>query len=113
MCASRGKRRRAAANRLATTDETPHFEEALDALRTENVLGIVTRSEKGCVVVEGDGAAVYHASSNVAWQMFPAHGSYFDPRVTGLITAALAVGIVMSTASGGAHKCTRRCLGPP
>ncbi len=34
--------------------ETPHFEEALDALRAENVLGIVTRSEKGCVVVQGD-----------------------------------------------------------
>ena len=26
------------------------------------------------------GAAVYHASSNVAWQIFPAHGSYFKPR---------------------------------
>jgi sugar/nucleoside kinase (ribokinase family) len=34
--------------------ETPHFDEALDALRAEKVLGIVTRSEKGCVVVEGD-----------------------------------------------------------
>ena len=34
--------------------ETPHFDEALDALRAEGVLGIVTRSEKGCVVVEGD-----------------------------------------------------------
>jgi sugar/nucleoside kinase (ribokinase family) len=34
--------------------ETPHVDEALDALRAENVLGIVTRSEKGCVVVEGD-----------------------------------------------------------
>jgi len=34
--------------------ETPHFEEALDALRTEHVLGVVTRSEKGCVIVEGD-----------------------------------------------------------
>ncbi len=34
--------------------ETTHFEEALDALRRENVLGIVTRSEKGCVVVQGD-----------------------------------------------------------
>ena len=34
--------------------ETTHFEEALDALRGENVLGIVTRSEKGCVVVQGD-----------------------------------------------------------
>ncbi|MBV8104895.1 MAG: adenosine kinase [Hyphomicrobiales bacterium] len=34
--------------------ETPHFEEALDALRAEGVLGIVTRSEKGCVVVDGE-----------------------------------------------------------
>ena len=34
--------------------ETPHFDEALDALRAEGVLGVVTRSEKGCVVVEGD-----------------------------------------------------------
>jgi sugar/nucleoside kinase (ribokinase family) len=34
--------------------ETPRLDEALDALRAENVLGIVTRSEKGCVVIEGD-----------------------------------------------------------
>ncbi|HVP98997.1 MAG TPA: adenosine kinase [Roseiarcus sp.] len=34
--------------------ETPHFDEALDALRAEGVLGVVTRSEKGCVVVQGD-----------------------------------------------------------
>jgi adenosine kinase len=34
--------------------ETPRFDEALDALRAEGVLGIVTRSEKGCVVVERD-----------------------------------------------------------
>ncbi len=34
--------------------ETPHFAEALDALRAEGVLGTVTRSEKGCVVVDGD-----------------------------------------------------------
>ena len=34
--------------------ETPHFGEALDDLRAEGVLGVVTRSEKGCVVVDGD-----------------------------------------------------------
>ena len=34
--------------------ETSNFDEALDALRREKVLGIVTRSEKGCVVVQGD-----------------------------------------------------------
>jgi sugar/nucleoside kinase (ribokinase family) len=34
--------------------ETPNFDEALDALRAEGVLGVVTRSEKGCIVVERD-----------------------------------------------------------
>jgi sugar/nucleoside kinase (ribokinase family) len=40
---------------LLSLYETPHFDEALDALRAEGVLGIVTRSEKGCVVVENEG----------------------------------------------------------
>ena len=39
---------------LLSLYETPHFDEALDALRAEGVLGVVTRSEKGCIVVEGD-----------------------------------------------------------
>jgi membrane protease YdiL (CAAX protease family) len=30
---------------------------------------------------------VFHAMSNVAWQLFPVHGSFFDPRVNGLIAA--------------------------
>ena len=34
--------------------ETPRFDEALDSLRAEGVLGVVTRSEKGCVIVKGD-----------------------------------------------------------
>ena len=34
--------------------ETPDFNEALDNLRAEGVLGVVTRSEKGCIIVEGD-----------------------------------------------------------
>ena len=32
-----------------------------------------------------------HASSNVCWQLFPIRGSFFDPRITGLITAFLAM----------------------
>jgi membrane protease YdiL (CAAX protease family) len=36
-------------------------------------------------------AAVAHATANLAWQLFPIQGSYYDPRVTGLITAAAAV----------------------
>ena len=39
---------------LLSLYETPHFDEALDALRAEGVLAAVTRSEKGCVVVDGD-----------------------------------------------------------
>ena len=34
--------------------ETPHLDEALDALRAEGVLAIVTRSENGSVVLDGD-----------------------------------------------------------
>ncbi len=37
------------------------------------------------------GAALFHAAFNVCWQTFPIHGSFFDPRVTGLITAVVAV----------------------
>ncbi len=40
---------------------------------------------------------LYHASSNLCWQLFPVHGSYFDPRINGLITAALALIIALST----------------
>lgn len=38
------------------------------------------------------GTVLYHAVSNVCWQSFPVHGSFFDPRVTGLITTFAAVG---------------------
>lgn len=36
-------------------------------------------------------AAVYHAMMNVSWQLFPIDGSYYDPRITGLIVAVAAV----------------------
>jgi uncharacterized protein len=50
------------------------------------------------------GVTLYHASSNVCWQLFPIHGSYFDPRLTGLITVAVAVIIFVSTAAlGSSH----------
>lgn len=35
--------------------------------------------------------AVYHAMMNVTWQLFPVNGSYYDPRITGLIVAVAAV----------------------
>jgi membrane protease YdiL (CAAX protease family) len=39
--------------------------------------------------------ALFHAMSNLAWQLFPIEGSYFDPRIHGLILAAMAVGVVI------------------
>jgi membrane protease YdiL (CAAX protease family) len=40
-------------------------------------------------------AALFHMMTNVTWQLFPVNGSYFDPRVTGLILALVAVIIVV------------------
>ncbi len=34
--------------------------------------------------------ALFHTMSNLSWQLFPIHGSYYDPRVTGLIVAFAA-----------------------
>jgi uncharacterized protein len=36
-------------------------------------------------------AALFHAMSNLSWQLFPIHGSYYDPRVSGLIITFAAV----------------------
>ena len=35
-------------------------------------------------------AALYHDMSNLSWQLFPNHGSHWEPRVVGLITAFAA-----------------------
>ena len=40
-------------------------------------------------------AAVFHAMINLTWQLFPVSGSYYDPRLTGLITAIVAVVVVI------------------
>jgi membrane protease YdiL (CAAX protease family) len=44
------------------------------------------------------GAALFHATTNVSWQMFPNHGSHYDPRITGIILLIIAV--LVTTASG-------------
>ncbi len=36
------------------------------------------------------GAAVFHATSNTSWQLFPNHGSHYDPQYTGFIVAFAA-----------------------
>ncbi|WP_293899511.1 CPBP family intramembrane glutamic endopeptidase [Phenylobacterium sp.] len=41
------------------------------------------------------GAAVFHAVSNLCWQLFPVQGSWFDPRLHGLLMAAVALVLVL------------------
>lgn len=36
------------------------------------------------------GAVLFHTASNLAWQLFPVQGSFFDPRLHGLLMAASA-----------------------
>jgi membrane protease YdiL (CAAX protease family) len=40
-------------------------------------------------------AALFHMTIDVTWQLFPVHGSYYDPRVTGVITAVVAAIVVV------------------
>jgi uncharacterized protein len=40
-------------------------------------------------------ATLFHAMINLTWQLFPINGSYYDPRVTGLIAALVAVAVVI------------------
>ena len=40
-------------------------------------------------------AVLFHAMINVTWQLFPINGSYYDPRVTGLISAVVAIVVVI------------------
>ena len=36
-------------------------------------------------------AAVFHTMINLSWQLFPIHGSYYDPRVFSIVLLALAI----------------------
>lgn len=40
-------------------------------------------------------ATLFHTLMNLTWQVFPINGSYYDPRVTGLITAVVALVVVI------------------
>ena len=37
------------------------------------------------------GAAVFHTLINLSWQLFPINGSFYDPRIFGLLTTGLAI----------------------
>ena len=41
------------------------------------------------------GQALFHASSNTSWQLFPNNGSHYDPKITGIVLAVTAAIVVM------------------
>jgi len=41
-------------------------------------------------------ASLFHATSNLSWQIFPIHGSYYDPRITGLVMMLVAVVVTVT-----------------
>jgi len=43
------------------------------------------------------GVALLHAVSNVCWQLFPIQGSFFDPRLNGLILSVVALAAIVVT----------------
>jgi|GEM_PF-2987935 hypothetical protein len=40
-------------------------------------------------------AAIFHASINVSWQLFPVHGSYYEPAITATISIIIAIVLIM------------------
>jgi hypothetical protein len=51
--------------------------------------------------------ALYHAVSNLSWQLYPIDGSYFDPHISGIIAAAIAIPLLLT------HRSTRGGVHPP
>jgi hypothetical protein len=41
-------------------------------------------------------ASLFHMTIDVTWQLFPISGSFFDPKVSGLISAAIAVIVLLA-----------------
>ena len=81
--------------------ETPNFDEALGKLRAEGVLGIVTRSEKGSIVVNGDETYEVPASA-IAARRHHRRRRHFRRRLSrGLARRAQHVAAAARGAGGG------------
>lgn len=42
-------------------------------------------------------ATLFHMSINVTWQMFPIQGSFYDPRVSGPLSALVAIALIVGS----------------
>ncbi len=58
-------------------------------------------------------AALFHAMINLCWQLFPYNGSYFDPRVFGLVSFSFAVVIYLTQLRASHSKKTSNSVSIP
>jgi membrane protease YdiL (CAAX protease family) len=52
-------------------------------------------------------AALFHMTDNLTWQLFPVNGSYYDPRITSVITAVVAVIVIVVWTPGTLARWSR------
>ena len=105
---------------FANTDEalslyqTTHLSEALDALAAEGVHAVVTRSEKGSVIVEGDGRTEVAGPSDRAARRHDGGGRSVRRRLSGGAGArgrARPLRAAGGAGGGGGHPAHRRPAG--
>ncbi|WP_052078269.1 CPBP family intramembrane glutamic endopeptidase [Spirochaeta lutea] len=53
------------------------------------IIWLYNRSGKSMII-----PVLFHAFINISWQLFPVQGTYYNPAVTGSITAVVAAGII-------------------
>ena len=56
------------------------------------------------------GAVLLHAMNNLCWQLYPIHGSYFDPAISGVLMTIVAIALLIAGAA--AERRIRRTLTP-
>ena len=47
-------------------------------------------------------ASLFHATQNLAWQLFPVRGSHYDPRITGIVLSGVVVIVFVLREPAGA-----------
>ncbi len=55
------------------------------------------------------GATLFHVTANLSWQLFPNHGSHWDPRLIGLILAFAATIVTLIWGPRRLARCASEC----
>lgn len=49
-------------------------------------------------------AVIYHASVNLTWQLYPVHGSWFDPKISAAVSVGVALALLASRPQPGSPR---------